>query len=73
MRLCSSEDGLKAARGYTVPVINDWSLRDWSLMTGRGGATKWEGGHVRFYPYKKGGGKRFSHAEGGGGARQVLG
>ena len=33
----------------------------------RGGATKREGGgHVKFYPYEKGGGgKSFSHAEGG--------
>ena len=31
-------------------------LRDWSLTTG-GGATKREGGHVKLYPYKKGGGK----------------
>ena len=45
-------------------------LRDWSLTTG-GGATKREGGHVKFYPYKKGGGtKSFSHIEGG--AQQVL-
>ena len=28
-------------------------LRDWSLIIGREGATKREGGHVRFYPYKK--------------------
>ena len=25
------------------------------------------GGHVKFYPYEKGGGKSLSHAEGGGG------
>ena len=33
-------------------------VRDWSVITGRGGATKREGGggHVKFYPYKKGGG-----------------
>ena len=31
--------------------------------------------HVKFYPYEKEGGgrKRFSHAEGGGGAEKVLG
>ena len=29
------------------------------------------GGHVKFYPYKKGGGESLSHAEGG--AQQVLG
>ena len=34
------------------------AFRDWSLITGRGGdATKREGGgHVKFYPYEKGGG-----------------
>ena len=42
-------------------------LRDWSLITGRGGgATKRE-----FYPYEKGGQTKFSQAEGG--AQQVLG
>ena len=31
-------------------------LRDWSLITGRGGGLqKWEGAHVKFYPYEKGG------------------
>ena len=34
-------------------------VRDWSLITGRGGATKREGGHVKFYPYEKVGRKRF--------------
>ena len=34
-------------------------IRDWSLITGRGGATKREGGHVKFYPYEKGGRKIF--------------
>ena len=43
-------------------------IRDWSLNTGRGGgATKWEGGHVNFYPYENGGGGGVSHAERGGG------
>ena len=39
---------------------------DWSLITGSGGY-KTGGGHLKFYPYKKkgGGGKTFSHAEGG--------
>ena len=38
-----------------------------------GGATKRQGGgHVKFYPYEKGGGgKSFSHTEGG--AQKVLG
>ena len=41
-------------------------LRDWSLITGRG-ATKREGGTSEVFPLQKGGGggKSFSHAEGG--------
>ena len=51
--------------------------RDWSLITGRGGgATKREGVHVKFYPYKKGVRGRFSHAEGwgggGGGTKSIV-
>ena len=35
-------------------------LRDWSLITGRGGyKTGGGGGHMKFYPYEKGGRKRF--------------
>ena len=54
-------------------------LRDWSLITGRGGATKrevWGGGGQKFYPYTKcggGGGCSFSHPEGGGETQYVLG
>ena len=33
-------------------------VRDWSLIKGRGGATKREGAHVKFYPYEKEGGGR---------------
>ena len=39
---------------------------------GGGGGYKMGGGQVNFYPYEKGGGGCFSHAEGGG-AQQVLG
>ena len=42
-------------------------MRDWSLVTGRGGLQN-GGGHMKFYPYEKGGGgggKSVSHAEGG--------
>ena len=39
---------------------------------GEGGATKREGGHMKFYPHgKRGGRKSFRHAEGG--AQEVLG
>ena len=40
----------------------DSVVRDWSLITGRGGggATKQEGGgHVKFYPNEKGGRTKF--------------
>ena len=48
-------------------------LREWSLITGRGGATKREGGGAReVLPLRKGRAeKRFSHSEGG--AQKVLG
>ena len=47
-------------------------VRDWSLITGRGGGYKTGGGggHIKFYPCIKAGGggrKGFSHARGGGG------
>ena len=48
-------------------------LRDWSLTTGRGGATKREGWHVKFYPYENGGPTSFSQAKRGGGAHKVFG
>ena len=35
------------------------TLRDWSLITGRGGLQNGRGGHVKFYPYEKGGRKKF--------------
>ena len=41
---------------FMLPTIY-CRIRDWSSITGRGGATKREGGgHVKFNPYKKGGG-----------------
>ena len=50
----------KVSTCYTL-----WHIGDWSLITGRG-ATKWQGGQVKFYPYKKGGGgKSFSCAKAG--------
>ena len=40
---------------------------------GRGGTTKREVGHVKFYSHEKGGGKSFSHAEGVGGDTTSFG
>ena len=46
------------------------SLRDWSLITGRGGTTKREGGGAReVFPLRKGGVESFGHFVGG--ARKV--
>ena len=49
--------------------------RDWSLITGRGGGYQTGeggGGHVKFYPYEKGGGaeKVLAMLKEGGGAQQ---
>ena len=33
-------------------------LREWSLITGRGGLQNGRGGHVKFYPYEKGGAEK---------------
>ena len=48
-------------------------IRDWSLITGRGGGGYKTGGGAReVLPLRKGGGRKsFSHAEGG--AHKVLG
>ena len=43
-----------------VQVTNGPDRSSEVLITGRGGATKREGGgHVKFYPYEKGGRKKF--------------
>ena len=34
------------------------ALRDWPLITGREGLQNGNGGQVKFYPYKKGGGRK---------------
>ena len=33
-------------------------VRDWSLITGVGGLQNGRGGHVKFYPYTKGGAEK---------------
>ena len=49
------------------------TIRDWSLITGRGGLQNGRGGEgaSEVLPLQKGGGKSFSHAEGV--AQKVLG
>ena len=41
------------------------SIRDWSLITGRGGLQNGRGGHVKFYPYKTGAEKVLAMLKGG--------
>ena len=41
-------------------------IRDWSLITWRGGIQNGRGGTSIFTPKKRGGGSFFTHAEGGG-------
>ena len=52
-----------------------YGLRDWSLITGSGGGgyKMGGGGTWSFTPTKRGGGKRFSLAEGGGGHNKFWG
>ena len=44
-------------------VLPQCQLRDWSLITERGGGGRLQngrgGGHEKFYPYEKGGRKKF--------------
>ena len=48
-------------------------VRDWSLITRRGGGL--QNGNVKFYPYEKGGGakKVLAMLKGGGGHKQFWG
>ena len=47
-------------------------IRDWSLITGRGGLQNGRGGACEVLPLRKGGAEKvLSHAEGG--AQKVLG
>ena len=49
-------------------------FRDWSLITGRGGYKTGGGGAREVLPLQKGGGgKSFSHTEGGGGHKKCWG
>ena len=51
----------------------DLLFRDWSLITGRGGGTKREGGAHEVLPLRKGGTEtKINHAEGGGGGHNKF-
>ena len=49
------------------------SFREWSLITGRGGATKREGAAREVLPLRKGGAEKVLAILKGGGAQKVLG
>ena len=44
---------------HSVDSPTTKELRDWSLITGRGGLQNGRGGHVKFYSYEKGGREKF--------------
>ena len=44
---------------YKNSTMQTLPIREWSLITGRGGLQNGRGGHVKFYPYEKGGRKKF--------------
>ena len=62
--LHSLENKFKIFKDFTTPGCGA-CIRNWSLITGRGGY-KTDGGHVMLYPVQKGG------AQKGGGAEKVL-
>ena len=64
--------------GHFLNSTCDIRFRDWSLITGRwgGGALQNGRGHVKFYPYEKGGGgaeKVLAILKGGGGQKKFRG
>ena len=67
---------LASNRAPVTPLLYAQQIRDWSLITRGegGGATKRErGGHVKFYPYEKGGGGAGKVLDMLKGAHKVLG
>ena len=68
MEVCLSVLRLNINLFNIVHKASHEAVRDWSLITGRGGGLKQEGGGgSEVVPLQKGGGggKSFSHAEGG--------
>ena len=63
---------LPCSKKCKLARFHEYIIRDWSLITGRGGYKTGGGGAREVLPLRKGGGgKSFSHAEGG--AQKVLG
>ena len=59
--------------GYIHNHDFNWPIRDWSLITGRGGATKREGEAREVLPLRKGGTEKVLAMLKGGGHKKFLG
>ena len=57
----------------TATTTTQKSLRDFSLITGRGATKREGGGACEVLSLQQGGWKSFSHVEGGGGHKKFLG
>ena len=55
--------------GVGMTPWTEGALREWSLITGRGGLQNGRGGHVKFYPYEKGGAEKVLAILKGGGTK----
>ena len=53
-------DHLRGNLHQSYEFLMRFNFREWSLITGSGGLQNGRVGHVKFYPYEKGGdGQRF--------------
>ena len=64
----------KVTNAHNNCIIKSFTLRDWSLITGRGGgATKREGGAREVLPLRKGGAEKVLAMLKGGGHKKFWG
>ena len=62
-------DIIKMLQHDVVQCLRNDVIREWSLITGRGGLQNGRGGHVKFYPYEKGGAEKVLAILKGGGTK----